>query len=204
MTAPAPGHGPRPPEGAGHAFDPGALCLELLTTGGPEALARHELLHEPDDLAYWLALSRLHLPPTRVDVTDGDLLDARQLRDTLWQLARARAHGRPGSTDDLALLNHAAARTSLAPQIGPSGAHSWALPAIGAQAVATIARDAVDLFTGPFAGRIRECSAHDCHLIFVDTSRPGRRRWCTMETCGNRHRTRPTRSHRDGEEQADA
>jgi len=32
---------------------------------------------------------------------------------------------------------------------------------------------------------IRECPGEDCGYLFRDTSR-GRRRWCSMKTCGNR------------------
>ncbi|WP_338023753.1 CGNR zinc finger domain-containing protein [Amycolatopsis vastitatis] len=51
----------------------------------------------------------------------------------------------------------------------------------GTHLAATVARDAVELLAGPFAHRIRTCAAEDCHLIYVDASRPGRRRWCSME-----------------------
>ncbi|MGC4762555.1 CGNR zinc finger domain-containing protein [Micromonospora sp. DT46] len=54
----------------------------------------------------------------------------------------------------------------------------------------------MDLFTGPYRDRIRECATHDCYLVFVDTSRPGRRRWCAMERCGNRHKVRSLRARR--------
>jgi predicted RNA-binding Zn ribbon-like protein len=63
-------------------------------------------------------------------------------------------------------------------------------------ALATIARDAIDLLTGALAGRIRECAAPDCALLFVDSSRPGRRRWCAGEACGNRTRTKAYRQRR--------
>ncbi|MDQ6779397.1 MAG: CGNR zinc finger domain-containing protein, partial [Actinomycetota bacterium] len=66
--------------------------------------------------------------------------------------------------------------------------------------LATIARDAVDLLSGPLAGRIRECSAPDCALLFVDASRPGQRRWCSSEGCGNRTRTKSYRQRRKGRE----
>nr|WP_188296427.1 SIP domain-containing protein [Streptomyces sp. CBMA156] len=39
------------PGGGRFHFDPGALCLELLTTGGPGPYARYEVLHRPADLA---------------------------------------------------------------------------------------------------------------------------------------------------------
>jgi predicted RNA-binding Zn ribbon-like protein len=56
-------------------------------------------------------------------------------------------------------------------------------------ALASLARDAIDLLSGPLATRVRECAAEDCALLFVDASRPGRRRWCSMEGCGNRAKT---------------
>ncbi len=72
----------------------------------------------------------------------------------------------------------------------------WAPGATGARLLSTVARDAIDLFTGPYADRVRECGADDCRLLFVDTSRPGRRRWCAMEHCGNREKARAHRARR--------
>jgi predicted RNA-binding Zn ribbon-like protein len=37
---------------------------------------------------------------------------------------------------------------------------------------------------------IRECNAECCGWMYVDRSRPGNRRWCEMETCGNRAKAR--------------
>jgi predicted RNA-binding Zn ribbon-like protein len=34
--------------------------------------------------------------------------------------------------------------------------------------------------------------------MFVDTSRPGKRRWCSMELCGNRKKTATYRRRRYG------
>lgn len=34
--------------------------------------------------------------------------------------------------------------------------------------------------------RFRSCAAPDCHGAFIDTSRPGRRRYCMPDLCGNR------------------
>jgi predicted RNA-binding Zn ribbon-like protein len=62
-----------------------------------------------------------------------------------------------------------------------------------AQALSTLARDAIDLFTGPLADRIRQCNGRRCSLLFVDASRPGKRRWCSMQRCGNLHKQRTYR-----------
>lgn len=52
--------------------------------------------------------------------------------------------------------------------------------------LALVARDALDLVTSPAAARIRDCAGPTCGVLFLDTSRPGNRRWCAMGTCGNR------------------
>lgn len=36
--------------------------------------------------------------------------------------------------------------------------------------------------------RIRQCEHQECILYFVDTSKSGKRRWCSMELCGNRQK----------------
>ena len=42
--------------------------------------------------------------------------------------------------------------------------------------------------------RLRQCAGDNCALLFLDTSRPGKRRWCSMERCGNRNKVREFRS----------
>jgi predicted RNA-binding Zn ribbon-like protein len=41
--------------------------------------------------------------------------------------------------------------------------------------------------------RLKLCAATDCRWAFYDTSRNGGGRWCTMEACGNRNKTRAYR-----------
>ncbi|MFD0414279.1 CGNR zinc finger domain-containing protein [Streptomyces sp. NPDC127108] len=185
----------RPPDGQVYRFDPGVLCLELLATGGPGEFARFETLREPSDLTAWAAASRLGGCP-ELTVTEAELAAVRDLRDALFLFTADHAHGRPWNPRHLAALNAAAAEPPLTARIEPDGTRAWAPGGTGTQLLATVARDAVDLFTGPYAPRVRECAAHDCFLLFVDTSRPGRRRWCAMERCGNRAKARTHRATR--------
>ncbi|MGW0820051.1 CGNR zinc finger domain-containing protein [Streptomyces sp. NPDC002845] len=193
--------------GTAYRFDPGTLCLELLTTGGPGAFARYEVLHTPADLIAWAGRSRL-TPTPELALTEHDVPYARRLRDALFRTAVTRAHGGlpelgvpEAGQDDLDVINEAAARPPLAPAVGVDGTRGWAAgAATGAQLLSTVARDAVDLLTGPYAHRIRMCSGERCYLLYVDTSRPGRRRWCSMEHCGNRHKVRALRARRSEEE----
>ncbi|MEU9956723.1 ABATE domain-containing protein [Streptomyces sp. NPDC050982] len=181
--------------GKSFRFDPGALCMELVTTGGPGEFARYEVLHEPADLVRWVERSRLP-GGLEVTVTEGELTQTRALRDAVFLLAADRAHGRPLQARQLDVVNAAAAGAPLAARVEADGSRGWAPGATGARLLATVARDAVELFTGPYADRIRECGSHNCALLFVDTSRPGRRRWCAMEHCGNRQKARTHRARR--------
>ena len=179
--------------GVAYRFDPGALCLELLTTGGPGPYRRYEVLHEPADLAAWADRSRLTPTPV-LEISQAEVVDARRLRDALFRVVIAHTRSEPHPPGDLEAINQAAARPALAPAIAPTGKRQWAGTSNGTHLLATVARDAVELLTGPFAHRIRTCAAEDCHLVYVDTSRPGRRRWCSMEHCGNRHKVRALRA----------
>lgn len=184
----------RTPEGRPYRFDPGALCLELLPTGGYARYAAYEVLHTPADLVRWAGESRLP-DGLALSVSTDELARAHELRAALWNLTGDRAHGRPPAPSDLAAVNAAAAGAPLVPRVDPaSGAFAWATGATGTALLSTVARDAVDLFTGPYADRVRECGADNCKLLFVDTSRPGRRRWCAMERCGNLHKVRAHRA----------
>ncbi|MFI1585617.1 CGNR zinc finger domain-containing protein [Embleya sp. NPDC020630] len=184
--------------GAAYRFDPGALCLELLTTGGPGPYRRYEVLYEPADLAAWATRSRL-IPTPVLEVAPAEVAGLRELRDALFRVVIAHTRGEPRPIPDLETINAAAARPALAPAIAPDGTRQWAGNPTGTHLAATVARDAVDLLTGPFAHRIRTCAAEDCHLVYVDTSRPGRRRWCSMEHCGNRHKVRTLRARQADE-----
>ncbi|MFG2649859.1 CGNR zinc finger domain-containing protein [Streptomyces sp. NPDC048436] len=181
------------PDGQRFHFDPGALCLELTATGGPGIFARFEALHAPSDLVRWAGESRLKAASLELTVSDEELAAVRNTRDALFLLTLDHAQGRPPAPELLATVNAAAAEPPLTARIEPDGTRAWAPNATGTQLLSTVARDAVDLFTGPYAHRIRKCATSNCSLLFVDTSRPGRRRWCSMERCGNRQKARAHR-----------
>ncbi|MFI9625236.1 CGNR zinc finger domain-containing protein [Streptomyces sp. NPDC052042] len=192
----APGLVLHTPEGRPYRFDPGTLCLELLPTGGCARYAAYEALRTPADLVRWAGECRLPggLTPT---VSAEELHRAHALRAALWDLASARAHGRPLDPAAVGTVNAAAAEPPLVPRVDTvSGAFAWAPDATGTALLSTVARDAVELFTGPYVDRVRECASDRCALLFVDTSRPGRRRWCAMERCGNLHKVRAHRARR--------
>jgi predicted RNA-binding Zn ribbon-like protein len=47
--------------------------------------------------------------------------------------------------------------------------------------------------------RVKTCDSEECRWVFFDRSKPGNRRWCSSDRCGNREKTRAYRSrHRSG------
>lgn len=158
-------------------FEAGALCLQFLAA--------------PEDLAGWAeeVLEVAALEP----MTLQELRDAESLRTAVTRLAHNLVEGHPAAIGDIARLNRLAAAPDLPPQIGPGGSRGWPGSVTHGQVIATVARDAVDLLTSADAGRIKSCAADDCDLVFLDTSRPGQRRWCAMARCGNRAKVRAYR-----------
>jgi len=43
-----------------------------------------------------------------------------------------------------------------------------------------------DLLLGPKLARVRQCANPACRFLFLDDSKAGNRRWCSMAACGNR------------------
>jgi predicted RNA-binding Zn ribbon-like protein len=58
------------------------------------------------------------------------------------------------------------------------------------QVVWPVVWSAVELLQSGQLNRVRECGGNDCSWLFLDTSRNHSRRWCTMESCGNRAKAR--------------
>jgi predicted RNA-binding Zn ribbon-like protein len=155
-----------------------------------------ESLHEPADLGEWLAAPPLAAVVT-VPVSAGELTAAKALRQAIWDAAHARAADRSLPAGAVATINQAAAAAPLLPALAADGTTAgWASPVRATQALSSLAREMIELLSGPLAGRIRECASDNCPLVFVDQSRPGARRWCTMERCGNRHKLRALRARR--------
>jgi predicted RNA-binding Zn ribbon-like protein len=54
--------------------------------------------------------------------------------------------------------------------------------------LAAIARSGAEIVAAETDSRLRLCANPGCGLFFCDTSRTRKRRWCSMATCGNRHK----------------
>ncbi len=178
-TAPAP-YEPR--------FDSGRSCLDLVATTHPV-----ERLGSVVGLRAWLVGTGLVPAGTPLRAAGPAWLTAfHELRGQIRQSVLGEIEHRPAA-EALERVNALAAQAPPAPR-AVRAADGTLVRALGedpdcAALVACLARDAVDLLTDPEArARIRRCEGDNCPLVYLDTSRGHRRRWCSSEVCGNRER----------------
>lgn len=170
--------------------------LDLVATIGERWRRGFERLRTPADLARWSVEAGLVAEPPPASVADLDA--ARRLRGAVARVLLAWGSDEDLDADDVAVVNAAAARPGLAPALTVAGQR--APVAVGSMhaVLAVVARDAIALVAEGDPSRLRECAADDCSLLFHDASRPGRRRWCSMDACGNRAKTSQYRRRRAG------
>ena len=158
------------------------MCLDFVHTGGVGNWVAAELIHDERDLGRWLAYV---LDVRGIEARAHDVVVAKRLREAMWQLAQRQVAHQPLRRQDIRIVNAAAAAPPLVPALSGDGTARTVAPRLAVSALSVLARDAVDLFSGPLKNRVRTCAADDCELLFVDASRPGQRRWCSMQRCGN-------------------
>jgi predicted RNA-binding Zn ribbon-like protein len=152
----------------------------------------NDLLKTPSDVLTWCESVGFfeRAPAALGDAAVDDLTDeVRSVREHAWAVFDAVSRGQPVPTVSLgALLERSGAgvRAGQVRDIDADLGHlaaDWAAPGAIATALSLLAVHA--LFTLP-AERVRACGR--CGWLFLDSSRGGRRRWCSMSTCGNREK----------------
>ncbi|GAA1973533.1 CGNR zinc finger domain-containing protein [Catenulispora subtropica] len=156
-----------------------------------------EELDAPEALAAWVSqlgpyTTGIAIPPPSARA----LRTAHETREAVYALLKAaRTTGAADCPPEArGLLNTIAAAPTPYPVLDVHGAltHTAADPV--AALLALIARDALDLATSPLLARVRDCAGPNCGAWFLDTSRPGTRRWCSMDRCGNQAKKSTWRS----------
>jgi predicted RNA-binding Zn ribbon-like protein len=177
-------------------FKGGDLALDFVATVGERWRGNFERLRSPADLDGWSAQAGLGAPSP--PASEGDLLQARELREAIHRAVRSAMDAADIAAVDRQIINSWAGRADIAPQLGADGRASWAGRPSVDSVLATIARHAVLLLGGDQAARLRECAADNCSTLFVDSSRGAARRWCSKH-CADRVNAHQYRSRRNSE-----
>jgi predicted RNA-binding Zn ribbon-like protein len=169
----------------------GSLSLDFANsadwTEDEEIVAIEDALTEPDSLERWGARLGVAGAPGGA----AELAAARELRAALHGIFSALAREQEPAADALACLQRSYAEAVAAGAlVRADGALTLDWPREERRRVRfAVAADAVALLADPArVARLHRCPGRDCGWVFLNTS--GRRRWCSMDTCGARAKMR--------------
>jgi predicted RNA-binding Zn ribbon-like protein len=186
-------------------FDAGRLCLDFANTIGdrPALPPRAEELHSYADLVAWSEAAgiisgddaaeyeRAARHPSEVDAAFADAIT---LREAIYRVFAAVAADAEPPADDLATVNAAITDAIGHARLAPAEGHfRWVWernPSALGSMLWPVAWSVAELLTAEEVHRVHECAGPDCSWLFLDMSKNGSRRWCSMETCGNRAKAR--------------
>jgi predicted RNA-binding Zn ribbon-like protein len=147
-----------------------------------------EELQSADDVLRWAAQAG-HLPAALVKRFErsAELLDeAVEVRESIHRCFAAAAASRAPPVDDLGVLNAALMDAPPRQRVRVNGWDVGSPDARITTLLAPVLWSAADLLVGPQISRVRQCANPACGWLFLDTSKGGNRRWCSMSACGNR------------------
>lgn len=179
-----------------------ALCLEFANTADWHASAQPtESLLSYHDLLTWAQEHHLlsiteqgalgSLAASSPVTAAAVLAQAIELREAIYHIFVALAASATPDARDIACLNLALAEALPYLQVQPSSqGYVWGW-ATGMDTVAALLRpialSAAHLLTSAQVDRVKQCEDdRGCGFLFIDTSKNRSRRWCSMESCGNR------------------
>ncbi|MGW0671940.1 CGNR zinc finger domain-containing protein [Streptomyces sp. NPDC002746] len=145
-----------------------------------------ERVPTPHRLIDWLSVNGL-----AVDSCTAAQLDlARELRESVHAAATAAATGDTLPASAVHVINDRSTRGRAAAVLTPEGNRRWQLGPDSRveDALGVIAADAISIISGERDGRLALCASPTCRAAFFDTSQSRSRKWCDMNTCGNRQK----------------
>lgn len=145
-----------------------------------------ERIPTPGRLMDWLAISGLAVS----DCTTAQLESARELREAIHAAATATASEAPLLLPAVRIINGCSAHGRASSILTFERTREWQLGSESSvdDALSVIAADAISIIAGERSGRLSLCASPTCQAAFFDTSQSRSRRWCDMNTCGNREK----------------
>jgi predicted RNA-binding Zn ribbon-like protein len=170
-------------------FIAGHVALDFVNTaeerGRPDA---GDALRTTDDLRLWGVRGGLIAGGADDDDWgDLELPVALEARELLYELFLDRVRGRRGPAAGLDRLAGLASSAYQAAHLDQDadGRLSWSWdPSRLATVRHVVVTSAVELLRQSPTARLRQCPGDLCGWFFLDTTKRGNRRWCSMSECG--------------------
>ncbi|MGZ0151839.1 CGNR zinc finger domain-containing protein [Kribbella sp. WER1] len=144
-----------------------------------------ERIPTPERLLDWLSVSGLQV----TSCTPAQLAHAVELRESIHAAATATALAATPPAAAVEVINTCSLQGQAAAVLPPQGNRTWHLATSSIEdALSVIAADAIHILSGDRDGKLALCASPTCQAAFFDTSQSRTRRWCDMNTCGNRQK----------------
>jgi predicted RNA-binding Zn ribbon-like protein len=178
-------------------FYGGSLCLDFANTVEPRnAAAERDFLTGYADLVAWaerageldepLGVTLRGVAAADAEAAAGAHARAVTLREALYRIFAAVATGGEPAPADLAVLREAYLDALSHADLRRDGdGFRWVYrpdPDLR-RPLWPVAASAVELLVSPLLERVKVCPDR-CGWLFLDTTKNGRRRWCSMGECG--------------------
>ena len=181
----------------------GALCLDVANSVDGRVLdVPLDYLTSYADLVDWarraggLSSAQAEVLLTRADADPAaatdELVRARALRESVFGLFYGHAKDGVADPGHLAAVQEAFTDALRNGRLEPTAdGLRWTWEPDLALPRWLVAQSAIELATSGSLGRVKACASQDgCQYLFVDTSKNGSRRWCSMSDCGNQAKSR--------------
>lgn len=145
-----------------------------------------ERIPTPQRLVDWLTVNGLAVE----SCTTAQLERARELRESIHAALTAAAILDPLPASAVQVINDCSIQGRAAAVLTPESHRQWRLSSASCveDALSVIAADSISIIAGERDGKLALCASPTCRAAFFDTSQSRTRKWCEMNTCGNRQK----------------
>lgn len=164
------------------------LVLDFVNTRIFAKTQEYDLIGKPHQLAGWL--KEVGIQTQIDDWSTPDFARIHDLRDAIQAILKAVISGGAPDAEALAQINshleHYATHSQLTHNGTNFNINEVQTNLTPSAAMSFLANRTALLLASTDQNRIKACAGSKCVLVFKDTSKSGRRKWCSMDTCGNR------------------
>jgi predicted RNA-binding Zn ribbon-like protein len=168
-------------------FIGGHVALDFVNTAEERSNpAATDYLETAGDLRVWGERYGLLSADAAAANDSGEFERTIAARELLYDLFLGNARGAQPDPAQLARLGQLAAEAYAAGRLEAYDGHVvWRWSANDLASIRhTAVAQAVELLRDAPGPRLKQCPGEHCGWFFLDTSKPGNRRWCSMDECG--------------------
>jgi len=178
----------------GMPFLGGRIWIDLVNS---TSIVLGDLIKTSEGWRLWATAAGLNSAGERAEL-ERQADEARELRSAFARIFDPLAAAQSPPIDAVRTINAQLSTMASYTKLEPDGDRLIAteIAIEPPTAVGKLAMDFADFLGTYEPHRLRHCGNPECSMVFYDSAKNGTRRWCSMESCGNRHKVRAHRARR--------